>query len=923
MDRLGGSWIDRERGARAGSRRTPSVWRASLLVAGSCLFLFAALLTSTARATTVTGYGELTRFAGATGVGALIAPARVLGVDPTDNSVYVLDEPEPEEPGESLTPEVVRHFRLQKFSETGTLLASATFTDTAPGEPSEERAIEGIAVDPALKRVYLLAVDLRKESLTHDANAPVASTLYAFSTVPSAGTLTGAGKEGEHKEVLAGPTALGAQSDTKGKALLEPAGITVDPATGNIIILAHEDHQGAATDTVENTEDHYVLQAVKSNGALAERYVDATNFLKTPVTGVSYRPDSPIVLGPKASERVVVNYDGLVQMPANFTSKEAPRALFVEPHGEEVVSGASMPHGGALSASPEGVIFGMAHIENETVSEPESGVVMRSGSTGSEIGWTGGQAAAVSLEHNEEDKCVLAPISGTESPPLVAAGSGGKLFVLSPEFLAQPSTEVTKAVIELGPGGTGCPQASASAIAAEAEGLLEEGELVAAGTSVTFSSHVAQADALAVRWSFGDGSEETVSTDQYQTTTSRPHAFASPGEYTVTETIYSDDLAAPAQVVFSAGAFTTPTLTTTRTVLVSGPPTVATEAASAVTQTSASLKATVNPNSVEVSECHFVYGTTTSYGSSVPCGSLPGSDKNPVEVSAPVTGLSPNTTYHFRIVATNTEGTREGSDQTLTTLPNPPTVVTGSASSVGQTSATLEATVNPEGGKVTECTFEYGTSTSYGASVSCSSLPGIAVSATLGSLSPNTAYHYRIKAKNTGGTSYGSDQTLTTQAVPTPASPAPAQQETPPGQAVLSSQEHKTAPVPDVELVGTSLTASASGVVGVKVSCPAAESTCTGTLTLRTLTAVSAGATGHQSSRRKAILALSSGSFTVAAGHSTTVTLHLSATARKLLARTHMLRARATIVAHDPAGATHTTQTVVTIRAAKTHGRKG
>jgi hypothetical protein len=806
-----------------------SVLRASLLVAGSCLFLLAAVLTSAALATPVTGYGQLTRFGGATGVGALTEPARVLGVDPTDNSVYVLDEPEAEEEEfNELTEvsEVVRHFRLQKFSATGTLLATATFTDTAPGATSEERAIEGIAVDPALKRVYLLAVDLRKESLTHDANAPVASTLYAFSTVPTAGTLTGAGSKGAHNEVLAEPTTLGAQSDTKGKALLEPAGITVDPATGNVIILAHEDHQGTATDNVENTEDHYVLQAVKSSGTLAERYVDAKNFLKIPVTG--FRPDSPIVLGPKASERVLVNYDGLVQMPANFTSKEAPKALFVEPHGEEVVSGASMPHGGALSASPEGVIFGIAHIGNETVSEPESGVVMRSGSTGSEIGWTGGQAAAVSLEHNEEDKCVLAPISGTESPLLVAAGSGGKVFALSPEFLAQLPTEVTTAVIELGPGGTGCPQAGASAIAAEAEGLLEEGELVAAGTSVTFSSHVAQADALAVRWSFGDGSEETVSSDQYQTTTSKPHAFAGGGEYTVTETIYSDNLAAPAQVVFSAGAFTTPTLTTTRTVLVSGPPTAATEAASAVTQTSATLNATVNPNSVAVSDCHLVYGTSTSYGASVPCSSLPGSGSSPAAVSAPVTGLSPNTTYHFRILATNTEGPGEGSDRTFTT-----------------------------------------------------------------------------------------------QAVPTPASPAPAQQETPPGQAVLSSLQRNTAPVPDVELVGTSLTASASGVVPVKVSCPAAETTCTGIVTLQTLTAVSAGATGHRSSRRKAILTLSSGSFTVAAGHSTTVTLHLSATARKLLARTHVLRARVTIVAHDPAGATHTTQTVVTIRAAKTHGRKG
>jgi hypothetical protein len=45
--------------------------------------------------------------------------------------------------------------------------------------------------------------------------------------------------------------------------------------------------------------------------------------------------------------------------------------------------------------------------------------------------------------------------------------------------------------------------------------------------------------------------------------------------------------------------------------------------------------------------------------------------------------------------------------------------------------------------------------------------------------------------------------------------------------------------------------------------------------------------------------------------------MHLSDRARALLARTHTLRARATIVAHDAAGAAHTAQTIVTIREAK------
>src|SRR6202035_476735 len=113
-----------------------------------------------------------------------------------------------------------------------------------------------------------------------------------------------------------------------------------------------------------------------------------------------------------------------------------------------------------------------------------------------------------------------------------------------------------------------------------------------------------------------------------------------------------------------------------------------------------------NPNGGEVSSCEFEYGTTDSYGSSAPCDSLPGSGAEPVGVAAALKGLSADTTYHFRVLATNAGGTSEGSDRTFKTLPDAPTVVTGAASAVAQTTAVLNATVNPNGGSVSSCKLE-------------------------------------------------------------------------------------------------------------------------------------------------------------------------------------------------------------------------
>lgn len=253
-----------------------------------------------------------------------------------------------------------------------------------------------------------------------------------------------------------------------------------------------------------------------------------------------------------------------------------------------------------------------------------------------------------------------------------------------------------------------------------------------------------------------------------------------------------------------------------------------------------------------------------------------------------------------------------------------PQATTQAASGVTSSGATLLGAVNPEG-YPSECRFDFGTTTSYGLSVPCASPPGsgsnqVGVSAPVTGLAAGTVYHFRLVATNTSGIGYGTDQALTTSPPPAQLQQAPGGAGTSSSQGVLAATAYRTPPVPDAKLASTSLSTSSSGTVSVKVSCPAGVTVCAGTITLRTL-AATAAVKGHQSKKRKAtILTLAAGAFTLAGGHATTVKLHLTVVARTLLARTHVLRARATIVAHDSAGAAHTTQTTVTIRAArKTH----
>jgi sugar lactone lactonase YvrE len=168
-------------------------------------------------------------------------------------------------------------------------------------------------------------------------------------------------------------------------------------------------------------------------------------------------------------------------------------------------------------------------------------------------------------------------------------------------------------------------------------------------------------------------------------------------------------------------------------------PVGATTAPSAVTAATATLNATMNPEDSDTTVT-FQFGTTTTYGMTTPGQDL-GAGRSSLAVSAPISGLSPSTTYHYRVVANNGGGTVDGADMTFTTLAAP-------AVYLGAADAQVSYWVNP-GGVATTVLFEYSTSPN-GTFIQTApqnlgkgTVP-VDVLALLSGLEPGTTYYYRI-----------------------------------------------------------------------------------------------------------------------------------------------------------------------------------
>jgi hypothetical protein len=209
-------------------------------------------------------------------------------------------------------------------------------------------------------------------------------------------------------------------------------------------------------------------------------------------------------------------------------------------------------------------------------------------------------------------------------------------------------------------------------------------------------------------------------------------------------------------------------------------PQVATQPATSVTSTAATLNGTVNANWDATSELTIRYGADASGianggGTSAVVAPAQVTGGDVTTVSADVSGLQPGTTYYYRVAATNTQGTDAGAVLSFTTLPLAPIVLTGTAIDVTSNDAVLTGSVNAQGFATTP-TIRYGTDEAVvaaggGSAVATSPATvdgssSVTVSAPVTDLLPNTTYYFQVSAVSAQGSSAGIVVSFTTPGIP-------------------------------------------------------------------------------------------------------------------------------------------------------------
>jgi hypothetical protein len=729
-----------------------------------------------------------------------------LGVDPTENGIFVGDERAAEE-----------EFRLQKYSSAGAFQGKVIIKpkkETLPTGIGNVEDLDGAAVDPTDGRVYVLVTYRRYQADAVDPSVEVAGAVYVYSTTPNAShelvPATGTGIN-QTTGLLGTTETLEGNSETQGQALVSPSGIAVNPVTNEVLILGVFDKGTGSTPSY-----HVGLARLSENGTLETPYVDSNT-----IFSLNEEPNSPVV---SAEGKIFFQTEKVI------FDLEQPELLEEGPFKEEMLAfGDESPSGAALAIVSEGTkTEGRLVVLLETVAEIKADGEIGAKPFGilnlhyheegentsvSELGWTGGGTQPDATGST----CSL----GDGSAPIVAAAGEDDLVLAASNGEEKSISEVLK----FGPGGSGCPIATAAPGGIEPTQDGKKDEAVNTKTAVVLQAKVIQANVKSVEWKFGDGSatKPTVVTPGEQTQTAEvEHKFAEGGDLKVEAIIQTDNLDTPVITVSS-----TIDVTESAPVIVKSPSNKTVVEGEAVTFEAEATGATSvqweeSPND---STWKAVTGATTD------------------KLQLATTTKAESGTY-YRADFANAKGNKE-------------------ASAAAQLTVNAKSENNGGGNNGGGNNGDEGGNTGGG----------------------NTG------GSNTGGSNTGGGNTGG-------------------GTQPTETKENAT----PVKVTSTSVSVPSTGAVSLKVSCPAGVHACSGTITLKTLTAVSTAG-----KKKASVLTLATGSFSVTGGQAKTITLHLSAAGRSLLGRSHTLRVKATILAHAASGSTSTAQVVITLHAAKPH----
>ncbi|MBK9290167.1 MAG: T9SS type A sorting domain-containing protein [Bacteroidetes bacterium] len=191
-------------------------------------------------------------------------------------------------------------------------------------------------------------------------------------------------------------------------------------------------------------------------------------------------------------------------------------------------------------------------------------------------------------------------------------------------------------------------------------------------------------------------------------------------------------------------------------------PLVVTTAPTNITPNSATINGTVNPNTLNTTY-YFEWGTTTGYGNTTTVSNA-GSGSTAVAVSATLGSLTPGQTYHYRIVASNADGTTYGANQSF--IPGGAELTTASVTNIGLNSAQSGGTIASDGGSpITARGVCWSTSpnpTLSGGLFTTNGTGTGSYTSSISGLNPSTTYYVRAYATNAFGTFYGDEKSFTT-----------------------------------------------------------------------------------------------------------------------------------------------------------------